>query len=60
MNKQQLVEEKLCKSCGEDTQCSSSGKCWCYSYDLATNVDQLELDYGDCVCEVCLSKERNN
>lgn len=59
------AEKKLCPRCGEEFHCSTSGRCWCYAYDLPSEIlEKIESAYNGCLCEKCLivmaesSKER--
>ena len=49
------AEKKLCPRCGEEFHCSTSGRCWCYSYDLPSDIlEKIESTYNGCLCEKCL------
>lgn len=56
MRRMVLTEQKSCEKCSSDVNCSSSGKCWCFEYDSAKNIESLDLKYSDCVCEMCLTE----
>ncbi|MCB2221500.1 MAG: cysteine-rich CWC family protein [Bacteroidetes bacterium] len=56
-DKKIIVEPSLCPKCGNTFHCSTSSKCWCYEYDVPTDVmEQLQDEYNGCLCPECLKE----
>jgi len=50
-------EESTCPECGVKFHCSTSGKCWCSSYDiLDEELARIREKYDSCLCPDCLKK----
>jgi len=44
-----------CPRCGTLFNCSASGKCWCYEYDVpARDLEIIEEQFDSCLCPDCL------
>ena len=55
---QKILQEKdMCPKCGNEFSCSKSKSCWCYAYDVNTEVmEKLADEYDSCLCPECIEK----
>ena len=52
-----IQEAEYCPKCGKAFNCSKSGKCWCFEFDLSHEVqEKLKKEYNTCLCPSCLSE----
>ena len=57
-----LTRERVCESCGTEFSCGASLRgCWCSEVELTdTTRAELQGQYRDCLCSVCLEKVAGN
>ena len=56
-----IAEQLVCESCGTEFSCGANvGECWCFAVELKSEtLAELKENYKRCLCEDCLSRQRN-
>lgn len=55
-NSDKKPQQKICPRCGKTFDCLHAPGCWCFEYSLSANaLEQLRLNYANCLCPECLT-----
>ncbi|MCP4553184.1 MAG: cysteine-rich CWC family protein [Bacteroidetes bacterium] len=47
-------EKEICPRCYSKFECSKSKKCWCYEFDMPSDVlENISKKYDSCLCSKC-------